>query len=186
MKVSGGTRLVKPSTQSRVQSVSDFNNAMKSGDYDIDLSYLPPIGNGTMLYQRGHNFHIEEVEVGRALANKGYKIILTPEGIEAYATAFTKDGRPKYSEGKISGILYDQKTVESNVTNFINNVDNAIKHAHDKGSEIALIYDRYGKMHRNDIENGMSKYKKYDKTNKIKAVLVVDKNGNLYEHQFDK
>lgn len=51
MKVSGGTRLVKPSTQSRVQSVSDFNNAMKSGDYDIDLSYLPPIGNGTMLYQ---------------------------------------------------------------------------------------------------------------------------------------
>ena len=50
----------------------------------------------------------------------------------------------------------------------------------------ALIYDRYGKMHRNDIENGMSKYKKYDKTNKIKAVLVVDKNGNLYEHQFDK
>ena len=185
-KASGSTRYVNPSTQNRSQSVSDFKNALSSGKYNTELSYLPPTGSGSMLYQNGHNYHIEEIEVGRALADKGYKVILTPEGIEAYATAFTKDGRPKYSEGTISGILYDQKTTESNVTNIVNNVDNAIKHAHDKGAEIALIYDRYGKMHRQDIENGMKKYKKFDTTGRIKAVLVMDKNKNLYEHQFDK
>lgn len=185
-KASGSTRYVNPSTQNRSQSVSDFKNALSSGKYNTELSYLPPTGSGSMLYQNGHNYHIEEIEVGRALADKGYKVILTPEGIEAYATAFTKDGRPKYSEGTISGILYDQKTTESNVTNFTNNVDHAIKHARDKGAEVALIYDRYGKMHRQDIENGMKKYKKYDKTDKIKAVLVMDKDLNLYEHQFNK
>lgn len=186
MKVSGGTRFVKPSTQNRSQSVSDFNNALSSGKYDTNLSYLPLTGSGSMLYQYGHNYHIEEIEVGKALADKGYKVILTPEGIEAYATAFTKDGKPKYPDGKISGILYDQKTVESNAINFKNNVNNAIQHAWDKNAEIALIYDKYGKMHRNDIEDGMKKYRHFDKTNAIKAILVVDKNMNVYEHQFDK
>lgn len=69
----------------------------------------------------------------------------------------------------------------------MNNVDNAIVHAREKGASIALIYDKYGKMHRDDIERGMQKYKQLQpqKYGQIKAVLVVDKNKNLYEHHFD-
>lgn len=50
-----------------------------------------------------------------------------------------------------------------------------------------MIYDRYGKMHRGDIGKGMQKYKQFQphKYEQIKAVLVVDKNRNLYEHHFD-
>lgn len=186
-KASCSTRIVNPSTKSRLETISDFNAAMNSGQYDKGFSYLPEKGSGSMLYQIGHNYHIEEIEVGRALANKGYRVVLTPEGIEAYATAFKKDGTPKYAEGSISGILYDQKTAESNLTNAVNNVDHAIKHAIEKNAEIALIYDRYGKIHRGDIEKGMQKYKQFQphKYEQIKAVLVVDKNRNLYEHHFD-
>lgn len=184
-KASGSTRKVTPSTKSRQTTISDFNEAMNSGQYDKNLSYLPENGSGSMLYQIGHNYHIEEIEVGRALADKGYRVVLTPEGVVAYATAFKKDGTPKYAEGTISGILYDQKTAESNLTNAINNVDNAIVHAREKGASIALIYDKYGKMHRTDIEEGMKKYQRFARINDIKAVLVMDKNKNLYEHHFD-
>lgn len=184
-KASGSTRIVNPSTKSRLETISDFNAAMNSGLYDKELSYLPEKGSGSMLYKIGHNYHIEEIEVGRALADKGYRVVLTPEGIEAYATAYKKDGTPKYAEGTISGILYDQRTGNSNLTNAVNNVDNAIVHAREKGASIALIYDRYGKMHRTDIEEGMKKYQSFARTNDIKAVLVIDRNKNLYEHHFD-
>lgn len=184
-KASGSTRIVTPSAKSRSETISEFNAAMNSGQYNTELSYLPESGSGSMLYQHGHNYHIEEIEVGRALADKGYRVVLTPEGIVAYATAFKRDGTPKYAEGTISGILYDQKTAESNLTNAVNNVDNAIVHAREKGASIALIYDRYGKMHRNNIEEGMKKYQRFANTNDIKAVLVVDKHKNLYEHHFD-
>lgn len=186
-KASGSTRKVTPSTKSRQTTISDFNEAMNSGQYDKNLSYLPENGSGSMLYQIGHNYHIEEVEVGRALADKGYRVVLTPEGVVAYATAFKKDGTPKYAEGTISGILYDQKTAESNLTNAVNNVDHAVKHAVEKNSEIALIYDKYGKIHRGDIGKGMAKFKQHKPiaAKSIVAVLVVDKNMNLYEHHFD-
>ncbi len=186
-KASRITRKVTPTTKSRQTTLSEFNTAMNSGKYEKTLSYLPESGSGSMLYQNGHNYHIEEIEVGRALADKGYRVVLTPEGIVAYATAFKRDGTPKYAEGTISGILYDQKTAESNLTNAIGNVDHAVKHAIEKNAEIALIYDRYGKMHRDDIEKGMQKYKHFQpqKYGQIKAVLVVDKNKNLYEHHFD-
>lgn len=186
-KASGSTRSVTPSTKSRQTTISEFNTAMNSGKYEKTLSYLPESGSGSMLYQNGHNYHIEEIEVGRALADKGYRVVLTPEGIVAYATAFKRDGTPKYAEGTISNIIYDQKTAESNLTNAVNNVDNAIKHAISKNAQIALIYDRYGKMHRVDIENSMVKYKRFqpEEAKKIKSVLVVDKKLNLYEHHFD-
>lgn len=63
--------------------------------------------------------------------------------------------------------------------------DHAIKHAQNKGAEIALVYDRFGEMHREDVENGMRKYKDFNPNPPIKAVLVMDKNKNLYEHHFD-
>ena len=69
----------------------------------------------------------------------------------------------------------------------MNNVDHAVKHAVEKNAEIASIYDRYGKLHRGDIGKGMQKYKQIQphKYEQIKAILVVDKNRNLYEHHFD-
>lgn len=184
-KASGSTRIVNPSTESRQETVAGFNAAMASGKYDRELSYLPDHGSGSMLYQFGHNYHIEEIEAGRALADNGYRVVLTPEGIVAYATAFKRDGTPKYAEGTISEMVYDQRTTASNVQNVVNNVDNAIVHAREKGASIALLYDRYGKMHRGDIEAGMQKYKAFAKQDDIKAVLVVSKDGKVYEHHFD-
>lgn len=186
-KSSGGTRIITPSTKSRFETISEYKDKMNSGQYDKELSYLPEKGSGSMLYQNGHNYHIEEIEVGRALANKEYRVVLTPEGIVSYATAFKRDGTPKYAEGTISNIIYDQKTAESNLTNAINNVDHAIKHATEKNAKIPLIYDKYGKMHRKDIEKGIEKYKRFkpEEAKKIKAVLVVDRELNLYEHHFN-
>lgn len=183
-KAYGSSRVVLPSKLGHTAAASEFNSSMSSGGYDAKRSYLPPNGSGYLLYQNGHKYHIEEVEVGKALADKGYKVVLRPEGIEAYATAYTKDGTPKYAEGTISSILYDQKTVGLDMKNAVNNVNNAIKHAREKGANIALIYDRNGLMHRNYISAGMAEYKRHNSVSDIKAVLVMDKNKNLYEHHF--
>ena len=40
-------------------------------------------------------------------------------------------------------------------------------------------------LHRNNIEDGMKAFSKYNKESSVKAILVVC-DGMVYEHQFDK
>lgn len=61
-KESGSTRIVTPSTKSRSETISEFNTAMNSGQYDSELSYLPESGNGSMLYQHEHNYHMKRLK----------------------------------------------------------------------------------------------------------------------------
>ena len=84
-------------------------------------------------------------------------------------------------------LTYEQSTPESIKTQAENTVANAIKHANTKKSQIALIYDRSNLFHREDIEDGMRTYQTKDKQwrKKVKAVLVVNAKGEVYEHLFD-
>ena len=41
----------------------------------------------------------------------------------------------------------------------VNNYKKGIQHAVDKKAEIAFIFDRYGKGHRNQVEQAMQEYK---------------------------
>ena len=55
------TRKVIPSTKSRQTIISEFNAVLNSGLYDKALLYLSEGESGSMLYQIGHNCHIEEI-----------------------------------------------------------------------------------------------------------------------------
>ncbi len=129
------------------------------------------------------------MEAAKHLSNAGFNVVLTPEGagFEVYATNIAK-GHHKYSEGTVSQFTFEQRTPASIEKDAETTVRGAIKHANTKKSQIALIYDRYSLFHRNDIEKGMKLYQQSDKAwkKKVKAVLVVNSKGEVWEHQFDK
>lgn len=64
----------------------------------------------------------------------------------------------------------------------------SIHHANEKHAQIAVIYDKSGLFHRDDISKGMEFYQSKNpnwKEKGVKAVLVVNKRKEVYEHQFD-
>jgi len=160
---------------------------MSTGLYDKEKSYVS--GKGTYVaYMKGHTYHEEEVEAAKHLADKGFNVVLTPEGdgFEIYATKH-KNGKYSYSEGTVSQITFEQRTPRNIETTAENTIRSAIRHANSKHSQIALIYDKNSLFHRNDIESGMKLYQATDKgwKYKVKAVLVVNSKGEVYEHQFE-
>ena len=188
-KAFGNTRIVQPSTAGKAANLADFNNRMASGLYDASKSSVSPVSGAYVAYMTGHNYFTEEMEAAQFLANAGFNVVLTPEGngYEIYATN-VKKGNYKYSEGTVSQITFEQATPKSMINTAETTIKNAIKHANTKHSNIALIYDRYSLFHREDIEKGMKEYQKSDKAwqKKVKAVLVVNSKGEVYEHQFEK
>lgn len=188
-KASGSTRIVQPSTAGKASNLADFNSRMSTGLYDVSKSSISATSGAYVAYMTGHNYFPEETEAARFLANAGFNVVLTPEGdgYEIYATN-VKKGKHKYSEGTVSQITFEQATPKSIVDTAETTIKGAIKHANKKRSNIALIYDKYSLFHREDIENGMKAYQKSDKAwqKKVKAVLVVNSKGEVWEHQFEK
>lgn len=189
-KGSGGTRIVKPYSYDRQENINAYHRTMRAGGYDKDYSYLSDKTGAYALYANGHVYHKEEVEASRFIADNGINVTLTPEGAgyEMYATNVVK-GKYKFSEGKVSMFTYEQKTPTEITSSNKSSVRQAIDHANSKRSQIALIYDKNGLLNRKDIEEGMklyqSKYKNW-KTKGVKAVLVLNKKGSLFEHQFEE
>ena len=151
-KAYGSTRIVQPSTTGKAANLADFNIRMASGLYDARFSSISPVSGAYVAYMKGHEYHIEEIEAASPLSNAGFNVILTPEGAgyEIYATA-VKGGRKKYPEGTVSQYTFEQRTPQSIEKDAETTVRGAIKHANEKHSEIALIYDRYSLFHRNNI-----------------------------------
>ena len=173
-KPTGGTRYVKPSDASKAKNLTDFNNRMATGFYDTSKSFVSAVSGAYVAYMTGHNYFPEEIEAARYLADAGFNVVLTPEG-NGY-------------EGTVSQITFEQTTPKSITNTAETTIKNAIKHANTKRSNIALIYDKNSLFHREDIEKGMKAYQKSDKAwqKKVKAVLVVNSKGEVWEHQFDK
>ena len=186
-KATGSTRLVQPTTASKAANLADFNAKMATGKYEAGLSSISASTGAYVAYMKGHEYHIEEMEAAKHLADNGFNVVLTPEGpgYEIYATNIQKG---KFSEGTISQITYEQTTPKSIDKAAKITVKNAIVHANKKRSDIALIYDRHSLFHRNNIEDGMRKYQQDNPgwRHKAKVVLVVNSKGEVWEHQFGK
>ena len=187
-KAFGSTRIVQPSTVAKAANFADFNARMSTGLYDASKSSISAVSGAYVAYMTGHEYHIEEMEAAKALSNAGFNVVLTPEGAgyEIYATA-VKGGKHKYSEGTVSQYTFEQRTPQSIEKDAETTVRGAIRHANEKHSQIALIYDRHSLFHRDNIEDGMKLYQKSDKAwkKKVKAVIVVNSKGEVYEHQFE-
>lgn len=188
-KSTGGLRAISTiQAGGFAQNAADFRAAMATGKYDIDKSFLADSG-AYVLFEKGHEYHIEEIEAAQAMANYGINVIMEKEGDPSRATAIDANGNFKFSEGKLSveKLSYEQSTKDSLKTTAERSVKKALEHAKSKGSSVAVIYDRGGVLHRDDIRAGIKKYESFkNNTHRFKAILVIDKSGNVYEWNHTK
>lgn len=192
-KASGNTRTVRPTSGTRTQNYQIYKNEIAMSDVDASQSYFSIKSGGyviAMKEEKKKQRSAEEKEVAEAMADAGFIVVLTPEGGVKFRSGKSKKkvGDYVYCDGLVNGHTYEQATKKPQSTerqNLINAVDNAIQHAQDKNAQIPLIYDRYGRFHKEHIEAGLKQFEE-NSSYRFKALLVVDQYGNVWEHQHNK
>jgi len=184
-KASGGTRLVRPYFGSLEKNMAEYDAYINTGLYSREKSSPPTEKRAYILYSADRDYDADEMHVANVLADNGFNVKLTSEKDVMFATYIDKKGNPHYSDGTVSLYTYEQKTSTRIDTTAAASVKQAVMHANSKHSDVALIYDKSGLFHREDIENGISKYKSEHRVWKkagVKTVIVVNKNDEIYEH----
>ena len=169
------------------QARERFNGMIAGGGYDVARSYLSPSG-GSLLFSKEHNIVKEEIEAGRILADKGYEVVLTPEGTVDSVLKVSKRGQYKFPEGTISLVTFEQKTPNPGRTDDVGraqNVKRALDHAAVKGAEIALIYDKHKVLHRQDISAGLRIFEEHSDY-RLKAIVTINAKGEIHEWYHDR
>lgn len=183
-KASGSTRVIKPIPVSTKTLHDIFNELIKTGSYDINKSFVDDEKGAYYLQAKDREPDENEKIAAMFFVKKGISVAITPEGDFRFATAKKPDGTPKFSDGLISVHIYEQKTIEKDAVKIKNNFKKAIQHAVDKKAEIAFIFDRYGKGHRNQVKEAMQEYKLPAWGKLPKRVIVMNKDGDFFEHYF--
>lgn len=164
---------------------ADFRAALTTGKYDIEKSYMSDTG-AYVLFEEGHKYHNEEIEAAIAMADHGIIVKLTSEGGKDNITAKNSKGNNKYSEGKvgIEELIYEQSTrdVQPKAGDAHKAVNKALEHAKKKGSDVAVIYDRHGYFHRDNIQSGIKEYEKHQSNrHRFKSILIISQDRRVYE-----
>ncbi|MBD5289783.1 MAG: hypothetical protein HDS26_03765 [Bacteroides sp.] len=188
-KHSGQTRTIRPSSNTKEANYANFEYDIKnSPDIDPEKSYFSHASGGFLLTMTGCQHDAAEYEAAKAMADDGLLVVLTPEGGVKFRTGKRPQGGFTYADGLVNGLSYEQQTKKPAKTDndsLIKAVDQALKHAKEKQAQVPLIYDRYGSFHREHIEDGLKRFEERSRY-RFKAILVVDKHGNVWEHGHNK
>lgn len=187
-KASGGTRKVRPTSGSVEHNRGVFDYETSMPDVVKVDSYFSEKSGGYLLAMNNHNFDAIEKEAFKHLADNGFMIVATPEGGKTFISNNNDRGKATYADGLVMGDVFELKSPspQSNATNSLDNsIKKALNHARSKNAQVPVIYDRNGIYHRDNIERGLSDYEKKF-SYEFKAILVIDKNGRVWEHQHNK
>lgn len=171
-KTSGGVRTYGTGTSTYRRRMAEMGRMMASGRYSsVEMGR----GGGYLAIERSKFKHMqEELDVGRILADKGYKVILLNEeggGIKV-----------KHADGKIFKASFEQRTP---VGDSANTIKNALKHARDKFAEIALIYSKGKAFSRESVEDGIRLWEGASKY-RFKRIIIVSDKGHVHIHKHNE
>lgn len=187
-KASGGTRKVRPASGSVEYNRGVFDYETSMTDVVKVESYFSEKSGGYLLAMDGHNFDAIEREAFRRLADNGFLVVATPEGGKTFISGINDKGKATYSDGLAMGNVFELKSPspQSNASDHLDNsIKKALNHARSKNAQVPVIYDRNGIYHRDYIERGLADYESKF-SYEFKAILVIDKNGRVWEHQHNK
>jgi hypothetical protein len=168
-KTIGGVRNVQPGGTAHRKRIAEVAEMRASGKYSSVT--MANKGTGYVAIEKSTAKHKpEEIEAAMHLANHGYKVIL---GNEA--------GNSTVGEGKLFLGSYEQRTPDG-TSNTAKNIENALRHGRDKLSDIAVIYMKYGKHPRKEVEQGIRDFESSSKY-RFKKIIIVTQDGRLHHHK---
>lgn len=183
-KTFGGFSVISTvSDGSYEQHAADFREALATGKYDIENSYLSDSG-AYVLFENGHNYHQDEIDAAKAMADSGIIVTLGDENDKAKATGMSGKGNPKFSEGTITieKLSYEQSSPTDKSKTAAHAVHKGLEHAKKKNSDVAVIYDKNGLLHRGDVQAGIKQYESHrSNVHRFRAILVIDQHGGVHE-----
>lgn len=187
-KGSGNTRTISPTSDRVEYNRGVFEYEISMPDVVMVQSYFSEKSGGYLLQMKNHTYETVEHEAMKHLADAGFAIVATPEGGRSFISRVKDDNSAVYPDGLIMGHVFELKSPkpsESNQKALDNSIKKSLNHARSKEANIAVIYDKNGAYNRDNIERGLSNYE--SKSNyRFKSILVIDKNGNVYEHTHNK
>ncbi len=170
-KTTGGTRNYASQPGTLGKRSGEFNQLMNSGNYDRDNSYFDRSG-GFMVVHNEHNINADELDAGRKLAQKGYKVYLDSEH-STISGGKTKDGKLYQSP-------MDMKSI---TTAGENTIKTAMEKASRQGAETVVLIQQTEAMTREYVDAQVAKFKEKAPARaraRIKHVIVVGLSGNIH------
>lgn len=187
----GGTRNITPKTKAMGVSREAFSKELLKGNVVPKYSYFSDKSGCSVIYQKGHNYHIEEIEAAKALADYGIDVVMQPESFKEGGVSLKrnwKTGALTFPEGTLNAsIYYEQSTAGKEAKSLSNSVYNGLEHAREKNVPVAVIYDKFAKGHRADIDDGIKRHaEQYARRGtSVKTVLTIDKDKNVHVWSVD-
>ncbi|MCC8117277.1 MAG: hypothetical protein LIP09_00800 [Bacteroidales bacterium] len=183
-KERGGVRNVPAESNAFAKRQSEVAQMRMSGHYSAVKMY----NSGWVAIQKSEAKHFRsEIEVAIFLAKKGYKVTLKSEA-----------GNVKTPDGYVFNYSFEQSTPKSR--SGVVGAYQAIDHGADKirkdwtanrnkpdykplKIDVALIYDKYKKFSRSDIEQGLKMFEQKEKRIRYKKIIVISSKGNVHVHR---
>ncbi len=174
-KSSGGSRTLKGGSREHNRRRTEFELLRRNGEYDANQAYFSEKGGGYILVERSSAKHKpEEWEAATALADKGYKVILTNEA--------GKGDNVKSPDGQIFSASFEQRTPGGDSAR---NFENCLRHARDKHADLAVVYMKNAGHTRQSVEQGIRDFESSSKY-RFKEIIVVTKDGRIHRHKHNK
>lgn len=145
---------------------------------------------GFVIWENGHQ-HPEqgrnnnEFKFARVLANAGYQVYLVDESPSGVSFRLSINGSKTHPDARVGEYYYEQTTKDKNNKTY--GILSALQHTSDKGVKLCAVYDRYGVLHRTDIQKGIDWYEHNRTTKdssllKLDGVIVVSKDNKIWWH----
>jgi hypothetical protein len=166
-KTSGGNRTLKPGSRVYIARRKEVAEMIASGKYSSVT--MSESGGGYVAIEKSSQRHKpEEIEAANHLANKGYKVILKDEA-----------GQVKTPDGYLFTASFEQRTPTKDSAT---NIRNALFHARDKKSEMAVLYSKDKSFSRKPVEEGIKLFEEAGKY-RFNRIIVIADNGHIHRHK---
>ncbi len=175
-KKRGSGRQLKANSSEWRKRVAEIGSMRESGKYSsVEMGK----NGGYLAIEKGKAKHKpEEIEAGKILADKGYKVILKDE-----------TGHVTTPEGYIFSSKFEQITPSSDpkVRRGAEGFKRKLEHSSRKvgkgeNIDVPVIYDKNGVFTKKDVEEGIKLYESYWKRIRFKEIIVISSRGRIHVH----
>lgn len=177
VKLSGGSRTLAGGSREYTRREAEFGMLMQSGRYSS--GYFSQKGGGYYVVEESTAKHKpEELEAARFMADKGYVVTMIDES--------NKDRgiKVKTPDGRVFEASFEQRTPDG-IHNTAENIRSALRHGRDKGCDMVVIYQKYGKHSRQSVEQGIRMYEERS-SHRFKQIMVITRDGRIHRHVHKK